>query len=891
MVKDGTACFHCGESNPPGDRFQVTILGVPRTMCCPGCQAVAETIVMAGLEDHYQQRFACAVKPSMEDLEQVLAQADNLTGAELEQPWVRDSGDALEAILQVEGISCAACGWLIERHLLAQPGVVAARLNLSTYELLVRWQSDVQSLANIVRQLASLGYSGRVRQPDDLQSTFQRERKAAYGRLAVGGLGAMQAMMFAVGLYFGEGRDMDAGIEAFLRWVSFLVAIPVVTYAAWPFHTAAWRSLRASYDGGRRIKNRLTMDVPVSAAIIITFLASVIATLSMGGVVYFESVTMFVFFISVGRFLEMLVRHRAAARNDRLGRFAPVSALRINTDIELDAEVSSEAALDQDKLAYTTRVPLSALQPDDQVLVKPGATVPADGVVLTGHSTTDESFLTGESLPQVKVVGSRVLAGSINGSSPLTVQVTAAGSNTVFANIQHLQTLAQSRKPQLAKVADKLASKFISQLLIAAVILGFIWLFIDPARAVWVVVALLVASCPCAMTLATSAATAASGSSLAAQGFYLTSDNGLEALASVTDVVLDKTGTLTDGQWRVARVIPLRSDISADQAMAIAAALEAHSEHPLGQAFVHVKTQFRAQDVKAEPGQGLVGHVAWLDPELSRSDFDVAQRYVGQKYRLGKAGFACPTQTLDAPTFGNSAILLADTQGPIAWFCLQEQIRPSAFAAVRQLRDKGMRIHVLSGDQERAVARVAGLLEISHWQADCSPQDKLAYVTALQQGEPDATDQKKPRVMIVGDGVNDSPVMGVAQVSVAMSSGADLARQGADAILLGGDLSLLPRSLGQAQKTLLIIRQNLAWAVAYNVLILPVAAVGWVTPLIAAAGMSASSLLVVLNALRLNRVENLAEEAVTHEYNLSADPPESDVTGPRRGGVLLGRKT
>ncbi len=878
MMSTDAACFHCGEANLEGGRYSVTILGEQRAMCCPGCQAVAETIVMGGLEDYYRQRFASAAKPNAEELEQVLAQADNLSSAELEQPWVHQKRDGVSAILQIDGVTCAACGWLIERHLHRQPGVVSARFNLSTHELLLHWQSDSYALADCVRELAALGYQARVRQPDDLQTRCRRERKAAIGRLAVGGLGAMQAMMYAVGLYFGVGDDMDPAIETFLRWTSLLVAIPVVTYAAWPFHASAWRSVRAcftsddvSIDGkrGKKITNELTMDVPVSLAILITFAASAVATFTMGGEVYFESVAMFVFFISIGRFLEMLVRHRAAARNDRLGRYTPVSALRFN-----DA-ADDDGAPGETSDSVITRVPLSALQPGDRVLVKAGMTVPADGIVSAGHSHTDESFLTGESLPQEKTLGSRVLAGSINGSSPLTLRVEAAGVNTVFARIQHLQALAQSRKPRLARMADNLAGWFIGRLLLSAVAIGAIWLLVDPSRAIWVLVALLVASCPCALTLATSAAAAASGSTLAGRGFYLTGDNSLETLAHITDVVFDKTGTLTDGDWQLDRVIMLRDGVDQERALAVAASLERFSEHPLAQAFAHVETSLTAVDVVSETAKGLQGQVA------------------GVSYKLGRADFAWSADVLATPAAGHSAILLSDDVGPVAWFLLQERLRDTAKTAAAQLKAQGIRLHLVSGDQPRAVERVAGILGIDAWRADCDPAAKLAYVKQLQ-----ADDRI---VLMMGDGINDSPVMGAAHLSVALSSGADLTRQHADALLLGGNLNLLPLSMTHAQRTLAVIKQNLGWAVGYNVLILPLAALGWVTPWLAAIGMSASSLLVVLNAMRLNHFAGdehadatplISPEGVqAYEHHFSADSAEPGVAGSGHGSLLLGHET
>jgi Cu2+-exporting ATPase len=789
-------CFHCGLPVPPEFDYQVSILGEPRPMCCHGCSAVAQAIVDGGLEGFYQHRSAPSRKAA-DLVPDELRQMELYDQQRLQQGFVqRDASELNSASLILEGITCAACVWLSEKHINALPGVVEFSVNYSTHRARVRWDPSQIQLSEILKAIGAIGYIAHPFDPGRQEAVFKRERGTALRRLAVAGIGAMQVMMLAVPLYGGA----DGDIMHFIRWVSLLIASVVVIYSARTFFQAALRDLRIG---------RVGMDVPVSLAIGAAYGASAWSTLTAGGEVYFDSVCMFTLFLLASRYLEMGSRHRAGQAAESLVKMLPATAVRL-------------------KGAVHEPVPVADLVKGDQLLVRPGETVPVDGVLLEGESSVDESLLTGESMPCPKAPGAALIGGSLNVESPMVMAVEKVGEDTVVSAIVRLLDRAQAEKPAIARLADQVAGWFVAVLLLLATLVALWWGMQAPERAFVITLSVLVVSCPCALSLATPAAVAAATGALTRQGLLITRGHALETLAKVSHVVFDKTGTLTRGRLRLQAVLP-QADIQAGRALAIAAALEMRSEHPVARLLVMASEEtLGAEAVQAKPGHGVEGIVE------------------GLRYRIGSAEYVAGLSGADFSDPGDAAsthIALGDERGLLAWFVLTDSLRTDAQQTLDALRDMGIGVSILSGDNEGAVLAVARSLQVDRYAARMRPEDKLARVRDLQQqGEV---------VLMVGDGVNDAPVLAAAQVSLAVGGGTQLAHASADMVLLSERLDNIVSGIHMARRTVRVIRQNIGWAITYNLAAIPLAAAGLVAPWMAAIGMSLSSLVVVVNALRL----------------------------------------
>ena len=806
-------CYHCGLPIPPTLALTVAIGGEARAVCCVGCQAVAQAIVDNGLEDYYRNRDALPDSPR-EALPAVLGSLDLYDHADFQKGFVRTlSEDEREAALIIEGITCAACIWLIERHVAKQPGVAGVEINFSTHRARVRWNERQGRLSAILEAIAAIGYRAHPYDTARSEELARKERRRALWRVFVAGFGMMQVMMYAVPVYLAGEGEMTADIESLMRWASLMLTLPVIGYSAAPFFRGAWRDLR---------QRRVGMDVPVALGVGAAFLASVWATLTGSGEVYFDSVTMFVFFLLGGRYLEMTARQRAVGVTEALAGLMPAFAARV-------------AAYPDDR--ESRQVPVVDLLPGDVVLVRPGETVPADGVVVEGNSAVNEALLTGESAPVSKNMEGQVIGGSVNVDSPLYVRVEKVGEATRLAAIVGLMERASLERPHLVQLADRVAARFIQALLVVAMLVAAAWYVIDPDKALWITVSVLVVTCPCALSLATPVALTIASGALARLGLLVTRSHAVETLARATHVVFDKTGTLTYGRPVLLEVLPL-GELDATACTRLAANIEHASEHPLGRALREVanETAGGSADVAAAavntPGSGMQAEIA------------------GRAVRVGRPAWAgelhgqpLPESTHAVMVSGDTVVALADTTGWLALFRLGDGIRPDAASTVTALRAAGLKLALLTGDAWPVAERVARELGIDEVHAGATPQEKHAFVEALQR--------QGAVVAMIGDGVNDAPVLAQAQVSVAMGGGAQLARTQADLVLLCDRLHPVAGGYQLARRCLALIRQNLAWAFVYNFVALPLAMLGYVTPWMAGIGMSGSSLLVVLNALRL----------------------------------------
>ncbi len=718
----------------------------------------------------------------------------------------------VESSVVIEGMSCAACALAIEDALKAMPGVLRADVSAGSHRATVVWAPDIVLPSQWMHAIRRAGYLPFP--ANDRQAVDQRrvEARRALWRWLVAGLCMMQVMMYAYPAYVALPGDLSGEMERLLRWASWVLTLPVMLFSCGPFFRSALRDLA---------QRRVSMDLPVALGLLITFVVSTAGTFDPQGVfgreVFFDSLTMFVFFLLTGRWLELRLRDRTAGALEAMMNRLPTVVQRRRPDGDFEPVLPQR------------------LVPGDVLRVLPGEAFAADGVVTLGDTLVDQSLLTGESSPVARGVGSAVVAGSHNLSASVQFRVERTGADTRFAQIVALMQSAATAKPRLALLADRVARPFLLAVLLAAVGACAYWWPIDPARALMVAVAVLIVTCPCALSLATPAAMLASAGSLARAGVLVRRLQGLEALAAVDTVVFDKTGTLTTDRMRIG-AITTRPGLTTDDALALAGALAQHSLHPVSRALVLAARQAgpglarTAIDVAEVVGKGVQGRLV-----------SGAGEPPGGLLRLGSAGFCGGTPQQS----GLGQTLLCDDDGWLATFEVCQDVRPDARAAVATLQAHGIRVHMLSGDDADATRRVAAQVGIEAVRSGCTPYEKLALLSAQQR--------LGHRVAMVGDGLNDAPVLAGADVSFAFGQAVPLAQSQADFVVLGAQLERVVQTLLLARRTMRVVRQNLSWALAYNLACVPLAVVGWLPAWLAGLGMAASSLVVVLNALRLSR--------------------------------------
>ena len=777
-------CHHCGEAVADGTTARIE---GGHAFCCDGCAAAAAWIEDADLGSYYRLRSAAAnrVQATRSDL-------DSWDRPELLDEHSRAIDGGREIVLLTDGMRCAACAWLIDRALAREAGVLDTTANAVTGRIRIGWDPARTTLSTLLERLAMLGYRPYLATGDAREQARLSERRRWLLRLGVAGLGSLQAMMLAEALYLDVNATMPLPTRDLFRWLTFLVSTPVVFYSGWPFLAGMARELRARHLG---------MDTLIAGSTLLAYFASLAETIRGGTHVWYDAAVMFVFLLLAARMLEQRARNVATAQVDALARAQPVFATRERADGTRES------------------VPPSALRIGDTVCVAAGDGVPADGVLLDQDADFEEALLTGESRPVRRRVGDTVYAGTTCRERPARLRATATGAATRLSQLAELVDRAQGHRPPMAQLADRVGRHFVVSLLVLAVCVYVGWRMYQPERAFEVTLALLVISCPCALSLSVPAVLAAAHGALARCGVLATRPEALDTLARATDMVFDKTGTLSDG--RPARVaVEVFNGVDADAATRIAAALEKDSGHPIASAFADVDSRASAQAVVAHPGSGVEGEVD------------------GRRWRFGRADWA-------AGRTDDGGLWLGDGTYGVARFTLNERPREDAAAALDALRAQGLQLHLASGDSDGAVQRLAHALGIASPLARQSPEDKLARVRQLQQ--------EGRIVAMVGDGLNDAPVLAGADVSIAMGEGAPLAQQAADLVATGPSLLRIADAVRVARLARKLVKQNLAWSAGYNLLAVPLAAAGLVTPWIAALGMAVSSLAVTVNALRLAR--------------------------------------
>ncbi|ORU94095.1 MAG: ATPase P [Cycloclasticus sp. symbiont of Bathymodiolus heckerae] len=791
--KQDKACFHCGLEVPSEKSWGIDFDGCWRAMCCPGCEAVAKAIIDNGLSSFYQKRTAYSEQT--DSIPSELEYYDNVQD-ESNSP----STEYIETTLIIEGITCSACVWLLERHVRQLTGVLSFSVNYATRRALLKTKKGAIRLSEVLAAIQSVGYRAFPYDSGKQFEVLQGERKDFLSRIGVAVFCGMQVMMITVGIYM-AGQDIDADMLSFMKWVSAFLTLPVLLFSGMPFLRSAYRDLENKRPG---------MDVPVALGIGLGFAASLFNTFNGQGDTYYESVCMFVVFLLSARYVEFLTRWHAVNSSERMSQAIPLMAKKI---------VENEGV---------KQVSAKALQVGDVVQINPGEAVPADAVVLEGSSHVDESILTGENHPLHKKVGESLLGGSHNLDNTLIAQVVCVGEDSTLSTISRLIERGHSEKPAWVERADRYASVFV--LLVILVTVGTAWGGFWQGNENWFSIALsvLVVTCPCALSLATPTAYTAAMSSLFDKGIIITKGTALEKLATIKQVVFDKTGTLTQGTMSIENCEVFKSSFEQQESVDIAIGLEQFSDHPIARAFKQQKPVVVHQVVAVEQknGAGLSGEIK------------------GIRYYLGSENYVREYSTLTAVKQSKGTqVYLANEERVLAVFEIHDDIRHGARNIVQWLKGRGKYVSLLSGDKEMPVTWLAKKVGIDDAMFNITPQGKLDEIDRLQVAG--------KQVVMVGDGINDAPVLAKADVSVSVSGASQLARSSSDILLMSDDMESLQQVFQLSAKMNGVIKQNMLWALVYNIGALPLAMAGYVEPWQAALGMSVSSLVVVLNSFRL----------------------------------------
>lgn len=804
-------CFHCGLEIPADVSFHRELDGAQRDFCCFACQSVCLAIYDAGLQGYYQRTpdgILLAPPPTppkdveMYDLDDV--QQEFVTGKEEDR----------HAHLLVEGIHCAACVWLIERGMMRIPGVFSANVNLAGKRLHIRWDNHRVKLSTIINQLAKIGYSGVPYDPEAAEGSMKRANRAMLFRLFFAGFAMMNLTLISIALYSGAGEGQ---FRSFFHWMGFALATPTLFYSAFPFYKGAWSGLR---------NLRLTMDLPIAIGLSVTYIYSVYITLTPQaiGEVYFDTVTNLTFVILIGRYLEGMFRHQAVAATNRL--------------MELQPRVATVLLDDQEKLT-----PIRAVKIGDRLLVKPGSKVPMDGVVREGHSSIDESMLSGESMPVSKHVGDQVIAGTLNAGGALVIEVQTALQDSTLSKIIRLVEEAQSSKAPIQRIADRIVPWFVMATLICAS-LTFFWWSANFELALMAATSVLIITCPCALGMATPMSIAVASGLGAKHGILVKNGVVLETLSKVTHFVFDKTGTLTEGKMRVEHILLAVGQQEAEL-LSWVAAVERLSEHSVAKAIVSeaearqvVYRNIAVSGFQAIPGAGIKAQVAGQEVLLGTQNW-LSQNHVAIDDNL-------QSHVLTHERLAKTCVHCAISGQHVAVLVLADTLRADAQALVNALRQAGIGMTLLSGDRKavaEAVARQLGGMAVI---AEVMPQDKDVVIQQLKQ--------RGECVAMVGDGVNDAPALIRADVGIALGSGTDVSVESADIVLMQNELDKVRLATLLSRRTLRTIKQNIGLSFVYNAIMVPLAMAGHVTPLVAAITMPISSLLVISNAARIRNL-------------------------------------
>ena len=808
-----TDCYHCGGVIRSGHKVVREIDGVSHSMCCEGCATVAAIVHESGLEAYYKKRTA--LPPPVDESNETLPQtfSELLDDEAIHQHYVDSNGEQSTTAFIVHNIHCPTCVWLIESHLASQPGIVDVKLNYRTQKLKVSWRSSEITLSEIVSRTQSLGYGLVPYSSTAISEMVNAQHQDLLKRMGVAGIFGMQIMVIAVALYSSAWTSIQVEYEELFRRLSLLFVLPVLFYSAAPILGGAWRDLK---------QRTATMDVPIALGLIIAFFASLTATLSGSGEIYYDSIAMFVFIQLIARFLEKGAYRRMTDRITNLSASTPNHANRL---------------VNPDQVRSTVVVPALRLVVGDFVLIKPGEAIPADGEIISGSTDVDEALLTGESSVVQRTIGDSVFGGSINVSSTIVVRVTRPSAESALASITKLLEDSMSGKPSNTRLSDEIAGYFSVTVVMIALCVGVFWYWSGDSNWLSYPIAVLVVACPCALALAVPTALTAAVNSAANLNILIAHPDAVQTLAKANTFLFDKTGTLTQSQAHLTK-IDIFGELSRSEAHEVATLLSSFSDHPICRALSGSLESDGSEvaEVEIEHGGGIAGCIS------------------GKRYYLGSRSYVYSKipgaiDKISEPSDQVGLIAyLSDDTGVLAKFLFDNPLRDDALHLIGRIMELPARLALVTGDRQFEAERVAGELNIAgvHW--GCSPKGKLDIIRSHQQlGE---------CVAMVGDGINDTPTLAIANVSIAPARAQHIAKANADVLLLDDRLDLLVIARSLAEFTVKVMRNNTVWAIAYNLIGISLAAAGFVPPLAAAIGMSVSSILVVGNSLRITAYEH-----------------------------------
>ena len=812
-------CFHCSLPAKGAAACLGDVQGVQHHFCCSGCLNVCQIIHEVGLDNFYQRlkhRESTIAPPP--DAPTDIEQYDL---PEVQAEFVQNlADDSCKTQLMVEGIHCAACVWLIEKALVGMDGIIQAEVNLAHHRLALHWQPKNLALSDVIRRLAGLGYAAVPFDADSAEGAIREHNRKLLFRLGFAGFGAMNIMWISIALYAGAFSGISNEYSHFFHWVSFAIATPVLFYSGSSILRSAWQGL---------CQGLLGMDLPIAIGALITYTYSVWQTWIAGSHVYFDTVVTFLFVILIGRYLEALARRNASSATLRLLELQPRMATRITEHGE-------------------ERVSVRKLHVGDHLRIRPGDKIPADGSVIEGQSHVNESMLTGESKAIHKSIHCSLIAGTVNGESPLSMQVEKLGSETVLSRIIHLVESAQGSKAHIQDLADRIAPYFVGVTLSLASLTFLYWFSIDVNTALLAATAVLIITCPCALGLATPMAIAVSTGLAAKHGVLIRNGKALEKLAGISHVIMDKTGTLTEGNIAVTNI--LFAD-NPNHALQLAGSIERHDSHPIAKAIsASQETKklgfFDAHSLKVVAGLGVQGIV-----QAPHGDCEV---WVGNKRLMQRHGIILTKEHHDAcrrieQGMGIAIFVAADGK-LLGLLQLEDKLRAGTHTLISYLAQSNIAMTILTGDSIAAANYLKKELSQNMTLnirviAEVLPENKATEVSLLQQqGE---------HVLMIGDGVNDAPALAQADISIAMGTGTDVSMECSDIVLMGSELQNIPWALALGKRTLKSIRQNLTFSLIYNIVLVPTAMLAWITPIFAALAMPLSSLVVIGNAILIRQ--------------------------------------
>lgn len=810
-------CDHCLLSFPERDAIREDVEGIPHVFCCHGCRGVFFLIRSEGLADFYDKRHWDAPGTPADPRKELDLKA--FTEDE------RDTEQGREIDIVIDGIRCASCVWLNEKFLLRTEGVLSARINFATHKAKITWDPARISLEKILKRIQAIGYTPRPYRESEQFSARRAESRDLLVRFGTAAFLSSQLMIYSIALYAGYFQGIDAGTKIILEIIAMVLTIPVLLYSGMPF-------IKSTIAGLRHL--HFTMDSLISIGAGSAFIYSVYQ-MFIGGTVYFDTSAMIITLILLGRYIESTAKGKASETIERLSELAPREARMIQRSGGSTKDLSIEE---------TALIPVSSLRKGDLIKVLPGERIPTDGRVAYGESEADESILTGESRPVRKTAGSEVIGGSINLFGTLFLEVTRTGKETVLSGIIRAVEDAQSGKPRLQILADRVVGYFVPAILLISFITTVVYMVRGASMndALMTGVSVLVIACPCSLGLATPLAVLIFTTMASSRGILIKGGEVIENTSAVDRVVFDKTGTITQGKPSLKAILPVAGDIDSQYLLGMAASLENLSEHSIGRAIVTAWTMdfLPVRDFRAIPGRGIEGIID------NRSIVIGNEAFMNERGLIATALPATVAElTLPHEQAGDTVIYMAWDGMLKGIFVVSDCLREESADTVKEILLRGKRVMLVSGDNRTTTTAIASATGISEAVPEMSPDNKKDLIRRLQQ--------EGAGIGMVGDGINDAPALTEASVGFAMGKGTDIAMESADAVLVRSDLSVIPFFMDLSLRTYRIIRQNIFWAFFYNIVAIPLAVSGVLHPIIAAGAMAASSLFVVLNSLRIRK--------------------------------------